>query len=226
MLYISGTDVRVTRWAKYTTIAFLVGQIIANLLAFIIFYAQCGTRIDLLWGITPAKLVLRRQICMNVEVQKILGYGLGAFNCLTDAYMTILPAILIEHSRLSLKRKIGLAFLLCLSVLALAAAIVKTYEAKALSEVSDYSCKHFNPSPTRKKSNPSTHRRTLRIRHLDRHRTQHRHHCLLHPAPPPPAQHLPHHTQLSPPPSPAREPHQLRRHQTLRLRQVRLRQKT
>lgn len=144
MLYISGTDVRVTKWAKYTTVAFLIGQIIANIVAFIVFYAQCGTRIELLWAIDPSEFALRREVCMDVDVQKILGYGLGAFNCLTDAYMTILPAILIEHSRLSLKRKIGLAFLLCLSVLALAAAIVKTYEAKALSEVSDYSCKHFD----------------------------------------------------------------------------------
>jgi hypothetical protein len=36
---------------------------------------------------------------------------------MTDVFLTILPGVLIEHTRLSLKNKIGLAFLLCLSIL-------------------------------------------------------------------------------------------------------------
>lgn len=139
MLYIAGTDRRVNRWAKYATIAFIVLQVIVNLLAFIMFYAQCGLHLDIFW--TPSRLPDQATYCMDVKIQTDLGYFQGAINCLTDAYMTVLPAILIEHTKLSIKKKIGLAFLLCLSILALTAAIVKTYEAKALSQVADYSCK-------------------------------------------------------------------------------------
>lgn len=59
--------------------------------------------------------------------------------------MTALPGVLIEHTRLTVKAKVGLAFLLCLSVLAMVASIVKTYEAKALSEVLDYTCSCTTP---------------------------------------------------------------------------------
>lgn len=138
MLYIGGTDRRVHRWAKYVTSGFIVGQVVVNLLAFALFYAQCGTHLDIFW--TPSKVAMTPKYCWDVQIQTDLGYFQGAFNCLTDAYLTILPAILIEHSKLSLKKKIGMGLLLCLSVLALTAAIVKTYEAKALGEVADYSC--------------------------------------------------------------------------------------
>lgn len=137
MLYIAGTDRRVHRWAKYATWIFIVGQIVINLLAFVVFYAQCGKHLDIFW--TPSKISMQPEYCMDVRIQTDLGYVQGAFNCVTDAYLTILPAILIDHTKLSMKKKVGLGFLLCLSVLALTAAIVKTYEAKALSEVADYS---------------------------------------------------------------------------------------
>jgi len=104
----------------------------------IMFYAQCGTQLDIFW--TTSKALLWMTECLPPYIQTDLGYFQGSFNCLTDVYLTVLPGILIEHSRLSLKRKISVALLLCLSVLALVAAIVKTYEAKALSEVMDYTC--------------------------------------------------------------------------------------
>lgn len=140
MLYIAGTDSRVHKWAKHTTVVFVVLQVVVNLLAFIIFYAQCGTHLSIFWNLS--KQALTPKYCMDIKIQTDLGYFQGAVNCVTDAYLTLLPAILIDHTKLSLKKKTGLGFLLCLSILALTAAIVKTYEAKALSEISDYSCKH------------------------------------------------------------------------------------
>lgn len=121
----------------------IVLQVVTNILAFTVFYAQCGTHLYALWH--PEVFLRHPEYCLDFRIQTDLGYFQGAFNCLTDAYVTALPAILIEHSRLSVKKKIGLAFLLCLSVVALAAAIGKTYEAKALSEVADYSCE-LNPN--------------------------------------------------------------------------------
>lgn len=128
------------RWAKYVTTAFIILQLVINMLAFIVFYAQCGDRLSVLWH--PMEMVQHPEYCMDVSVQTDLGYFQGAFNCLTDAYLTFLPGLLIEHTKLSIKKKIGLACLLCLSIVALSAAIGKTYEAKALSEVADYSCRY------------------------------------------------------------------------------------
>ncbi len=90
---------------------------------------------------TTANYELIPLYCLDPKYQTDFGYFAGSFNCLTDAFLTILPAILIKHTRLSVKKKIGLAFLLCLSILALCAAIVKTFEAKWLSQVTDYTCK-------------------------------------------------------------------------------------
>ena len=149
MLYISGTDRRVSRWAKTATLVFIVLQLVINLLAFVMFYAQCGTQLSIFW--TPSEIALVSDHCLEPRIQTDLGYFQGAFNCLTDAYLTILPAILIDHTKLSMKKKVGLGFLLCLSILALTAAVVKTYEAKALSEVTDYSCKN---NPSRHLGNP------------------------------------------------------------------------
>lgn len=128
------------RWAKYATRAFIILQVVVNVLAFIAFYAQCGVHLSTLWH--PAEMSLHPGYCMAVSVQTEIGYVQGAFNCLTDAYLTVLPGMLIEHTKLSIKKKIGLACLLCLSIIALTASIGKTYEAKALSEVADYSCEY------------------------------------------------------------------------------------
>ena len=135
MLYLSGTDPRVKKWPIWT---FIVLQLIVNVGTVIVFYAQCGTHLDVFWN--PSKEALSQKYCWAAEYQTDFGYFQGSFNTLTDAFLTALPAILIEHTSLSLKKKIGLAFLLCLSILALAASIVKTYEAKALSEVIDFTC--------------------------------------------------------------------------------------
>lgn len=80
------------------------------------------------------------ETCLDLQVQTDFGYFAGSFNVLTDAFLTLLPAVLIVHARLTTRKKFTLALMLCLSVLALVAAIVKTYEAKLLSSVVDYSC--------------------------------------------------------------------------------------
>lgn len=135
MLFLAKTDPRVKRWPIW---CFIAGQLLLNISAVTFFYSQCGTHLHVLTNIDYAGV---KQYCLNPAYQTDYGYFVGAFNCLTDAFLTVLPAILINHTRLTMKRKIGLGLLLCLSIVALAAAITKTYEAKALSEVSDYTCK-------------------------------------------------------------------------------------
>lgn len=180
MLYIAGTGSKVHRWAKFVTATFIVLQVIVNLLAFVIFYAQCGTHLEVFW--VPEKMMQVPKYCMDTKIQTDLGYFQGAFNCLTDAYLTFLPALLIEHTKLSIKKKFGLVCLLCLSIVALAASIGKTYEAKALSQVSDFTCK--SPEIPGDGSTLTLRRRGLvSVHHLDRDRTQRRHRRLVHPSP-------------------------------------------
>ena len=136
LLFLVGTDSRVKKWPIWV---FIVLQVLVNVSSVIAFYAQCDSNLDLYW--TPSKASMMPEYCWDPTVQTKLGYFTGSFNCLTDAFLTILPAVLIEHTKLSMKKKIGLGCLLCLSVLALAASIVKTYAVKALSQVSDYTCR-------------------------------------------------------------------------------------
>lgn len=134
MLFLARTDPRVRIWPIWT---FIVVQIVFNVATVAFFYGQCGTHLEALIHSDYEQLAL---YCIDPKYQTDFGYATGSINCLTDAFLALVPALLIQHTTQSLKKKIGLGFLLCLSVLALAAAVVKTYEAKALSEVSDYTC--------------------------------------------------------------------------------------
>ncbi|KAH9827507.1 hypothetical protein Tdes44962_MAKER09686 [Teratosphaeria destructans] len=133
MLYLTGTDPNVKKWPVWV---FIVLQFLVNVAGIILFFTQCGSRLYVIWD--PAKEYLYFDVCMDAKIQTNFQYANGAFNTVTDFYLTLLPAILIEHTRLSLRNKIGLACLLCLSVLAMIASIVKTYEARVLSEIIDY----------------------------------------------------------------------------------------
>ncbi|KXS99635.1 hypothetical protein AC578_9906 [Pseudocercospora eumusae] len=110
--------------------------VIVNVVGLVVFFVQCGTNLDTFW--TFEKQFKYDEYCWNPDIQTDFQYGMGAFNTATDAFLSILPAILVEHTLLSRKNKIGLALLLCLSIFAMGASIVKTYEAKVLSEVTDY----------------------------------------------------------------------------------------
>lgn len=134
MLFLTRTDQWVTRWPIWV---FIAGQILLNASSVVFFYSQCGTHLH---SMMTADFIAMASYCLNPVYQTDYGYFVGAFNCLTDVFLTVLPLILIQRTRMSFKRQAGLALLLCLSVLALVAAIVKTYEAKALSEVTDYTC--------------------------------------------------------------------------------------
>lgn len=138
LLYLTGTDPRVPKWPIW---GFLGLQFLINVAVIIVFFTQCGTQLELMWSTTQAGMMKYLTTCLDPRIQTDLGYFQGAFNTLTDAFLTVLPALLIEHTRQPMKTKIGLGLLLCLSMLAMVASIVKTYEARALSAVLDYTCK-------------------------------------------------------------------------------------
>ncbi|KAK5131242.1 hypothetical protein LTR08_001211 [Meristemomyces frigidus] len=113
LLFLTGTDPRVKKLPIWIII-FL--QLAVNICTVVVFYTQCGDRLDLLWAgnENPAEYFAN---CEVASVQTNFGYFQGAFNTVTDAFLTALPALLIEHTRLPTRTKIGLSFLLCLSVL-------------------------------------------------------------------------------------------------------------
>ena len=114
LLYLTGTDVRVSRWPIW---AFIALQFIINVVAIIVFFTQCGNQLDILWSEDLGNLAKFLTVCEDPMIQTDLGYFQGAFNTLTDAFLTIMPAILIKHTMLSARAKVGLYALLCLSVL-------------------------------------------------------------------------------------------------------------
>ncbi|KAI7221573.1 hypothetical protein KC333_g1685 [Hortaea werneckii] len=133
MMFLVDTDVRVKRWPLW---AIIVCQIIFNVVGVSLFYAQCGDNLSLIWS--TEKFYEFYDTCLDPVAQRDYNYFLGSFNCLVDAWLTVLPAILIQHTSLSRRSKIGVGCLLCLTCLAMVAAAVKTYEAKQLSAIGDY----------------------------------------------------------------------------------------
>lgn len=130
-LYLTQIDRSTMRWPLWL---FIVLQAIFNIAYVVAFYYQASA-----W-LSPEFNPLAPNARWNTEVQLAMGYFVGAFNCLTDAFLTVWPAMLISRSRLALRKRIGLGFLLCMSVVALVAAIAKTHSVKSLNEPSDYTC--------------------------------------------------------------------------------------
>lgn len=111
MLFLAKTDAQVKRWPIWVFIGL---QLLVNLVVLIIFYCQCGSNLDILW--TASRQWEWATKCWSPRIQTDLGYFQGSVNVATDLYLTVLPAVLVAHTRLSRKSKIGLLFLLCLSI--------------------------------------------------------------------------------------------------------------
>ncbi|RMY92661.1 hypothetical protein D0862_09429 [Hortaea werneckii] len=103
LLYLTGTDVRVSRWPIW---AFIALQFIINVVAIIVFFTQCGNQLDILWSEDLGNLAKFLTVCKDPMIQTDLGYFQGAFNTLTDAFLTIMPAVLIKHTTLSARAKV------------------------------------------------------------------------------------------------------------------------
>ena len=99
-----------SRWQRVSLHVTWVLQAVINIVCLVMIYTQCGTHVSALWGATTAK-------CLSPLVQTNFGYFQSAFNSLSDAFLTVLPAIVILRLQVTTPVKIGLVFLLCLSVL-------------------------------------------------------------------------------------------------------------
>ncbi|KAL1302404.1 hypothetical protein AAFC00_002803 [Neodothiora populina] len=133
LMFIAGTDPHIKKWTIYVFIAL---QILVNLGSVITMYSQCGTHLNVLFFTNDWDQV--QGYCWDPSVQANYNYFAGSINTITDIYLTILPGIMIIHTNIPLRQKIGLALLLCLSSVAMVASIVKTYESKSLNQIVDY----------------------------------------------------------------------------------------
>ncbi|KAK4507021.1 hypothetical protein PRZ48_000755 [Zasmidium cellare] len=133
LLMITRSDSRTKTWPIWT---FIAVQLLVNCIGVTVFYAQCGPHLDVFWNIQ--KQLDYHDYCWAPKIQTKFGYFMGAVNVVTDAFLAVFPAVLIEQTRLSRKTKAGLWCLLGLSGFAMIVAVVKTYEAKMLSKVTDY----------------------------------------------------------------------------------------
>ena len=68
-----------------------------------------------------------------------------ACNVATDLTLTILPAYVFGGLQMSIKTKLGLISLMCLSIFAFVAALVKVILIKSLSDRFDYTCPQLPP---------------------------------------------------------------------------------
>lgn len=123
---------RIPRWPLYVV---MVTQVIVNVTSAILIYAQCGTHLSALWTFNVPEVVAH---CWNFKIQTDWGYLAGSINSTTDLFLTIFPAVIVSFSSLTIKSRLGLICLLCLSFLAMIASIIKTIEAKMLSQFTDY----------------------------------------------------------------------------------------
>lgn len=124
LLWVSGSDPKIKRWPLYVCMAV---QVVVNFVQVFLALAQCGTHLSALWDFTIGYYTF----CWNPIIQTYYGYFSGcestqllfviptdtvsAVNTVADLFLTVYPAIIVQHVALTLKSKIGLWLLLCLS---------------------------------------------------------------------------------------------------------------
>ncbi|KAI9706884.1 MAG: hypothetical protein M1820_004663 [Bogoriella megaspora] len=143
------------RWFRISLWVIIVVQVLQDAAIIIELFTQCGTHTSALWdpNLNPAEL------CIPLTLQTFLAYfssgtpasnhlfmGVGhkanyqflAFNSLSDLWLTILPALVLRSLSLHRNTKWALAAVLCLSLFAFAASLVKTVENANLSALGDF----------------------------------------------------------------------------------------
>jgi len=117
------------QWPFWFTI---ISQAIVNIATIILIYTQCGAHPQALWDPTV------HAQCLSPQAQTNFSYFQCALNSATDLYLTVLPAMAMRGLNMNWAKKLVIIFLLSLSVLALAASLVKAYWIKELSDRGDF----------------------------------------------------------------------------------------
>ncbi|KAH8594902.1 hypothetical protein B0O99DRAFT_623894 [Bisporella sp. PMI_857] len=134
MLQLFGTNA----WRR-AGLWFLFWQsLVVNALTLILIYVQCED-VQTLWDHAghPGS-------CWSPNVQTYTGFAQGALNSATDLILTILPMAIFWKLQMTIRLKIGLGFLLGLSIFAFVACIIKTVQLQSLGQRGDFT---FNTVP-------------------------------------------------------------------------------
>ncbi|KAI9653627.1 MAG: hypothetical protein M1821_006974 [Bathelium mastoideum] len=122
------------KWFRVSLWAVIAIQFLQDAAIIIELFTQCGTHTDALWDphVNAAK------DCIPLTLQTVLAYLSSAFNSISDLWLSALPAIMLRGLAMARSTKYALAAVLCLSLFAFAASIVKTIENANLSAVGDF----------------------------------------------------------------------------------------
>lgn len=112
MFWVSGTDPMIKKWPIR---ALIISQVLVNAASLVVAYGQCGNHLYLLW--TPTEAMNIPKYCWDVRVQADYNYFAGSFNSATDLFLSLLPAFVVWRTKMTNNSKVGLSFLLCLSIL-------------------------------------------------------------------------------------------------------------
>lgn len=113
-------------------------SLVVNAITLILVFVQCKD-VQSLWD--PAG---HPPVCWSPKVQEYTGFVQGALNSATDLALTILPATIFWTLQINMRLKLGLGFLLSLSIFAFIACIIKTVLLQSLGEREDFT---FNTVP-------------------------------------------------------------------------------
>ncbi|KAI9689137.1 MAG: hypothetical protein M1822_000875 [Bathelium mastoideum] len=121
---------------KYVLYFIIIFQMMINFSTIILIFVQCGKTVDAIWD--PSLIKTAGAKCWSPDVQTYYGFFQSSVNAVTDLVLTILPLWVLWNTQLKPAIKATLACLLGLSVLAMAATVVKTYELKNISARKDF----------------------------------------------------------------------------------------
>ncbi|KAL2013973.1 hypothetical protein VTN00DRAFT_1498 [Thermoascus crustaceus] len=109
----------------------IVLQVVANVLAIIVMYAQCSP-VSRIWDPT------KPGSCWSPKIQSDIGFLQGTVNSLTDLLLTVIAITLCISLNIRVCAKISLTMIMSLGMVAMAASIVKTIELKNLESNDDF----------------------------------------------------------------------------------------
>ncbi|KAI9757586.1 MAG: hypothetical protein M4579_003398 [Chaenotheca gracillima] len=111
---------------------FIIAQLAAGVSTVILIYVQCGSHVEALWDHRV------KASCWSPNVQTYYGFFQSTVNSVTDLFLTLLPAWIVSQTQMRKTLKLLVAGLLGMSLFAMVASIVKTYELKNLGARNDF----------------------------------------------------------------------------------------
>lgn len=120
---------------RLVLIVFIVSQLVINITTLTLISIRCGTDFP---ALVEYYFLGEQRSCLARPIHNDVAIFTGSFNTLTDAYLTVLPSLVIWNlKKMHRNTKIGIALMFGLSILACAASAGKTSMIRDLSSHSN-----------------------------------------------------------------------------------------